>query len=155
LKKKIITTYDLQASAKVTKLVFNEIFPTNESISPQVIIATVEGDFHDIGKTIVCSLMSAHKISYIDLGVNVSIDKIIKTLNSNNTIKILALSGLIYPSIEQAKKTIKIIHEKFPKILVYVGGAVFDKKIANSIEADGYFATALESVDAFVKILKK
>jgi 5-methyltetrahydrofolate--homocysteine methyltransferase len=153
--KRVITTYNLQSSARVSKLIFNEIFPVSGNTTPEVVIATVEGDFHDIGKTIVCSLMSAHKISFVDLGVNVPYEKIAKTISANTDVKIVGLSGLIYPSIDQAKKIIELVHKNFPGVLVYVGGAVFDKNVAKTINADGYFATALESVDAFLKILKK
>ncbi|GHU49289.1 hypothetical protein FACS189459_0420 [Bacilli bacterium] len=151
-----ITTYELQAAAKVTKILLNKYFPTDLNNSkPEIIIATVKGDFHDIGKTIVCSLMSAHKISFIDLGVNVSIDSISQTLIKYPSIKIVALSGLIYPSVDEAKNDIEYIHKNFESVEVYVGGAVFNNAIAKDINADGYFSTALESVNYFAKLLNK
>lgn len=113
----------------------------------KILIATVQGDLHDIGKNLVAMMLEGAGFEVIDLGVNVSLEKIIEEVTSSKP-KILALSSLLTTTMPEMRNTIKVLTEKGlrDRLRVMVGGAPIDAKFADSIGADGFGKDAGEAV---------
>jgi 5-methyltetrahydrofolate--homocysteine methyltransferase len=108
-------------------------------------MATVEGDIHDIGKNIVCTLLENHGFEVIDLGKNVPAQRILEQALKHQ-VEVVGLSALMTTTLEQMQKTIKRLQEEGIRVLTMVGGAVVTPEYAASIGADLYAADALEAV---------
>jgi trimethylamine corrinoid protein len=108
-----------------------------------VVIGTVYGDIHDIGKNMVATLLKAAGFNVVDCGVNVQVDKFLDFIVREEA-DILALSALLTTTAPEQKKIIKSLSEKGmrDKVKVIVGGGGITKQFADSIGADGYDATA-------------
>ncbi|HCE78682.1 MAG: corrinoid protein [Lachnospiraceae bacterium] len=106
----------------------------------KVIIATVAGDLHDIGKNLVAMMIESAGFTVIDLGVDVPIDKIIEAVNENPDVKIVALSALLTTTMPSLRDTVAALNgAPFRKnIKVMVGGAPITQEFADEIGADGY-----------------
>ena len=110
----------------------------------KVVIATVEGDIHDIGKNIVKVLMSNYGFDIIDLGKDVKCERVLEEVQKQN-VKLVGLSALMTTTVPNMEKTIKLIHDN-TDAKVFVGGAVLTKSYAQMINADWYAKDAMESV---------
>ena len=110
----------------------------------KVVLATVEGDIHDLGKNIVRMILESHGIQVIDLGVNVSIQKIIETIKKKN-VKVLGLSALMTTSMARMAEAMAKIKREGLKVSVIVGGGPVDQEFARRIGAD-YAADAVSGV---------
>lgn len=110
----------------------------------KIVIATVEGDIHDIGKNIVKVLLSNYGFDVIDLGKDVKCEKVLEETIKNDC-KLVALSALMTTTVANMEKTIKLIHDN-TDAKVLVGGAVLTKSYAKMINADFYAKDAMESV---------
>lgn len=111
---------------------------------PKIVIATVEGDIHDIGKNIVKVLMSNYGFEMIDLGKDVKCESVLEAVIKNDC-KLVGLSALMTTTVPNMEKTIKLIHDN-TDAKVFVGGAVLTKSYAKMINADYYAKDAMESV---------
>ncbi|MBN2428264.1 MAG: homocysteine S-methyltransferase family protein [Deltaproteobacteria bacterium] len=111
----------------------------------KVLMATVEGDIHDIGKNIVCTLLENHGFEVIDLGKNVPSQRILEQALQHQ-VDIVGLSALMTTTLEQMRKTIEQLKAEGIRVLTMVGGAVVTAEYAASIGADLYAADALEAV---------
>jgi methanogenic corrinoid protein MtbC1 len=101
------------------------------------IIGTVAGDLHDIGKTLVATMMEGGGWEVIDLGVDVTTDKFLKAI-SENTDAAVGLSALLTTTMENMKKTVSVIREKYSGIKIIVGGAPVTMEYCKQIGADFY-----------------
>ncbi len=110
----------------------------------KIVIATVEGDIHDIGKNIVKVLLSNYGFDVIDLGKDVKCEKVLEETIKHNC-KLVCLSALMTTTVPNMEKTIKLIHDN-TDAKVLVGGAVLTKSYAKMINADYYAKDAMESV---------
>jgi len=108
----------------------------------RVLMATVKGDFHDIGKNIVCAVLKNHGYAVVDLGKSISSADIIKAVN-NQRIDIIGLSALMTTSMRQMPLVIAELKKYNVNIPVMVGGAVVTSRYAKSIGADGYAGNAI------------
>ncbi|MFP4515134.1 MAG: homocysteine S-methyltransferase family protein [Parcubacteria group bacterium] len=117
----------------------------------KIILATVEGDIHDIGKNIVKILLENYGFEVIDLGKDVTVNEIIKAVEINK-VKLIGLSALMTTSVLNMKKAIKELKEKFPDIYIMVGGAVLTEKYSLEINADFYAKDAQEGVRIAKKV---
>ena len=117
----------------------------------KILMATVKGDVHDIGKNIVKTVLENYGYQIIDLGRNVNIKEIVKTVKENN-IKLLGLSALMTTTVKNMEKTIKAVKEESPDCKIMVGGAVLTSNYAEMIEADFYARDAKEAVEIAKKI---
>ena len=106
----------------------------------KVIIATVAGDLHDIGKNLVAMMIESAGFEVIDLGVDVPIDKIIETYRENPDTKIIGLSTLLTTTMPALRDTVAAINEQDfrSKVKVMIGGAPITQEFADEIGADGY-----------------
>ncbi len=112
-----------------------------------IVMCTVKGDIHDIGKNLVIMMLEGAGFKVVDLGVDLSVDQLIARLGEINP-DILGLSALLTTSMPEMKKVIGALHSRGLRktMKVMVGGAPVDKKFADAIGADGYGADAAEAV---------
>ncbi len=111
----------------------------------RIILATVQGDIHDIGKNIVKILLENYGYDVIDLGKDVPIDRIVNYTKEHN-IKLVGLSALMTTTVVSMEKTIKALRNNNLDCKVVVGGAVLNKEYADMIGADYYAKDAREAV---------
>lgn len=110
----------------------------------KIIIATVEGDIHDIGKNIVKVLLQNYGFDVMDLGKDVKCEKVLEEAQKND-VKLVGLSALMTTTVPNMEKTIKLLHDN-TDAKVFVGGAVLTRDYAEMINADFYAKDAMESV---------
>ncbi len=108
-----------------------------DNLKGTFVICTVEGDIHDLGKNIVSALLENSRYKVIDLGKDVSIDAILKTVEETKA-DIVGLASLMTTTLPEMKKSVKILKEKHPEVKIMVGGAVVTPEYAASIGADSY-----------------
>lgn len=111
----------------------------------RIILATVKGDIHDIGKNIVKVLLENYGYDVIDLGKDVPPELIVKTAKEEQ-IRLVGLSALMTTTVPAMEETIKMLHEEEVDCKVLVGGAVLTQEYADMIHADKYAKDAMESV---------
>lgn len=119
-----------------------------------VVIATVKGDIHDIGKNIVKVLLENYSFNVIDLGKDVEPQAVLDAVIKEHA-PLAGLSALMTTTVGAMEETIKLIHEKAPWCKVFVGGAVLNPEYAEQIHADCYTKDAMESVKYCQKMIKK
>lgn len=140
----------LLMSADSAKAAFDEIKAhfvmsgTEQVKGEKIIIATVEGDIHDIGKNIVKVLLQNYGFDVMDLGKDVKCEKVLEEAQKNN-VKLVGLSALMTTTVPNMEKTIKLLHDN-THAKVFVGGAVLTRDYAKMINADFYAKDAMESV---------
>ena len=110
-----------------------------------IIIATVHGDIHDIGKNIVKLLLENYGYNVIDLGKNVPPETVLNAVIENHA-PLVGLSALMTTTVPAMEETVKLVKEKAPWCKTVVGGAVLTQDYADKIGADKYAADAMESV---------
>lgn len=120
----------------------------------KILIATVEGDIHDIGKNIVKVLLENYGFSVIDMGKDITPEAIVEKAEKEN-IKLVGLSALMTTTVPSMEKTISLLKEKNPQIAVMVGGAVLTEDYAKTIGADFYGKDAMASVRIAEKFFAK
>ena len=104
-----------------------------------VIIGTVAGDLHDIGKKIVGMVLKGDGWKVIDLGVDVTVDKFLAALNENPG-AVVGISALLTTTMKNMELSVKRIEEEFLDTRVFVGGAPLSSEYSEKIGANGYFA---------------
>lgn len=119
-----------------------------------VVIGTVEGDIHDIGKRIVGLLLEGTGFEVIDLGVDVKTDSFIQAVEQHKP-AILGMSALLTTTMPYMGKTIDLLKEKGlrDKVKVIVGGAPVNQQFAESIGADGYAEEAGSAIEVAKKLI--
>lgn len=121
-----------------------------------VVIGTVEGDIHEIGKSIVGTMLTAAGFKVIDVGMDVSTENFLKAAEGNN-VDIVGLSALMTTTMIKQGDVIEYFKEKGvrDKYKIIVGGGPVTKEYAEEIGADGYGKDADEAVDLAKKLLAK
>ena len=148
--KKMVYLPQLLMSAEAAKSAFEKIKESmsgegNTSDKATVIIATVKGDIHDIGKNIVKLLLENYGFNVIDLGRDVSPEAISdKTVETHAPL--VGLSALMTTTVPAMEETIKLLRKTAPWCKVVVGGAVLTQEYADAIGADCYSKDAMETV---------
>lgn len=112
----------------------------------KILIATVKGDIHDIGKNIVKVLLENYGYDVFDLGKDVPPEKIVEVLKAED-IHLCGLSALMTTTVVSMEETVKLIRQNGLDVKVFVGGAVLNKDYADMIGADAYCKDALASVN--------
>jgi trimethylamine corrinoid protein len=122
--------------------------------SGKVVIGTVEGDIHDIGKNLVASMLRATGFEVIDLGADVKLEKFIETAVREKA-DIVALSALLTTTMVNQKKFIELLVSQGLRgqFKVMVGGAPVSERWARAIEADGYGESAVQAMEVARKLL--
>jgi corrinoid protein of di/trimethylamine methyltransferase len=121
----------------------------------KVVIGTVEGDIHDIGKNLVASMLSANGFEVIDLGADVKLEKFVERAVEENA-DFICLSALLTTTMLGQKRVVEILKEKnlTEKFKVMVGGAPVNQKWANDIGADGYAENAMTAVKTIKRLIQ-
>ncbi len=117
----------------------------NSESKGKIVIATVKGDIHDIGKNIVKTLLENYGFDMIDLGKDVAPELILKTVQEQG-IKLVGLSALMTTTVVNMEATIKLLKENHAGCKIMVGGAVLTQEYADMIGADFYSKDAMGSV---------
>ena len=118
----------------------------------KIVIATVKGDIHDIGKNIVKVLLENYGYKIIDLGKDVAPETIVEAAIAENA-KLVGLSALMTTTVGAMEETIKMLSEAKPDCKVMVGGAVLTEQYAEMINADKYVRDAMASVHFAQEVL--
>lgn len=146
-------------SAKAFKTAMNIIEPLLlfESTSEnkwrgKILLGTVKGDIHDIGKNLVGVMLKGNGFTVFDIGVDASTEKFIDAVEKENP-DIIGLSAMLTTTMISMQKIVKSLKEKFQTKLIIVGGAPVSQNFANEIGADGYAKNAMEAVDLCKRLL--
>lgn len=118
----------------------------NNSSKGDIILATVEGDIHDIGKNIVKIMLENYGYNIIDLGKDVPVDKVVEKALEKN-IKLVGLSALMTTTVKSMEETIFALKKRIPNIKIFVGGAVLTEDYAHEIGADFYAKDAKSAIE--------
>ena len=116
-----------------------------EEKKDRILLATVEGDIHDIGKNIVKVLLENYGFEVVDLGKNVAPEVIVECVKEQQ-IQLVGLSALMTTTVSSMEETIKQLREAGLSCKVMVGGAVLTQEYADKIGADFYGKDAMQSV---------
>lgn len=141
----------LLMSADAAKAAFDEIkasIPAEANGSEKknkIVIATVKGDIHDIGKNIVKVLLENYGFDVIDLGKDVDPEIIVDTAIKEK-VKLVGLSALMTTTVVNMEETIRLLRKRYPECKVMVGGAVMTQDYADRIGADSYAKDAMGAV---------
>ena len=119
---------------------------TNSSSKGKIIVATVQGDIHDIGKNIVKIMLENYGYEVIDLGKDVPIEDVVRRAKEEN-IKLIGLSALMTTTVENMRKTIEALRDNGIDAKVFVGGAVLTEDYAEKMKADYYSKDAKSAVE--------
>ncbi len=139
---------ELLMSAESAKSCFDVIktkFSAGNKNKFNIVLATVKGDIHDIGKNIVKLLLENYGYNVIDLGKDVPADEVLKAAKEFEA-PLVGLSALMTTTVPAMEETVTLIHKELPGCKVVVGGAVLTEEYAKSIGADKYSADAMETV---------
>ena len=117
----------------------------NSESKGKIVIATVKGDIHDIGKNIVKTLLENYGFEMIDLGKDVDPEVVLKTVQEQN-VRLVGLSALMTTTVVNMEATIRLLRESGVDCKVMVGGAVLTQEYADMIGADFYSRDAMGSV---------
>lgn len=139
----------LLMSAEAAKSAFDAvktaITESDDKTSHKVVLATVEGDIHDIGKNILKVLLQNYGFDVIDLGRDIKPQVVADAVTSNGATLVM-LSALMTTTVVAMESTIKLLREQAPECKVVVGGAVLTQEYADMIGADYYAKDAMEGV---------
>lgn len=119
--------------------------PVSQRNGKKVIIATVKGDIHDIGKNIVRVMLESYGFDVIDLGRDVPPETVLEKALAENC-RLVGLSALMTTTVPAMEETIRLLHSADMPVTVMVGGAVLTSEYAEMIKADYYAKDAMESV---------
>jgi len=147
--KKTVYLPQLLMSAEAAKSAF-EVIKANMSATEaankgNVVLATVKGDIHDIGKNIVKLLLENYGFAVTDLGRDVSPETIVSEVVKRN-VSLVGLSALMTTTVPAMEETIQLLHKEAPECKIVVGGAVLTQEYSDAIGADHYAKDAMETV---------
>jgi len=127
-----------------------------EGTKGKILLGTVKGDIHDIGKNLVSIMMSGSGFEVIDLGIDVSLEKFMGAAQEHKP-QILGLSALLTTTMMEMSKVVEAVKASSlsPKPFVMVGGAPVTETFAKEIGADGYGADAVSAGEGALKLLHK
>lgn len=119
---------------------------------PVIVIATVEGDIHDIGKNLVALMLKNYGFRVIDLGKDVPARQILQAAKEHHA-SIIALSALMTTTMQRMREVIDLVKQEKLSVKVMIGGAVITQEYADEIQADGYSRDAAEAVRVAKRLL--
>ncbi len=144
---------ELMQSAEAMKAAMDVLRPEllkaggSDGAGPMIVIGTVQGDIHDIGKTLVATFLEANGFNVIDLGRDVPLSEFVDVADREGA-RLIGLSALLTTTMPGQARVIEILAEKGlrSKVSVMVGGAPVTRAYAESIGADGFAANAVQAV---------
>ena len=149
----------LIGSANTMKLAIDHLEPLLERRSdagemPTIVIATVEGDIHDIGKNLVALMLKNYGYTVIDLGKDIPAEEIVDTAMREDA-AVIGLSALMTTTMMRMEDVVKLCREKGCRSKVIIGGACITESFAKEIGADGYSKDAAECVKLVERLLNE
>ena len=117
-----------------------------------MVIATVQGDIHDIGKNLVALMLRNYGFRVIDLGKDVPKEKIIAAAKEYGA-SIIGLSALMTTTMQEMRHVVELAHEEGLDARIIIGGAVVTREYAEEIHADGYASDAADTVRLAKRLL--
>jgi 5-methyltetrahydrofolate--homocysteine methyltransferase len=147
----LIAARAMHAGMDVLKPILSK---SNTPMAGKVVIGTVKGDLHDIGKNLVAMMLEGGGFEVVDLGVDVPPEKFLKAVNEHQP-QVVAMSALLTTTLKDMKNTIDVIKQagRKDRVKTIVGGAPVTEKFANDIGADAYAPDAASAVDAVKSLL--
>ncbi len=144
----------VSARAMNAGLIKLEPFLVRDNIKPKgtVVIGTVKGDLHDIGKNLVAMLLKGAGYQIVDLGVDVSAERYVAAAREKNA-DVVALSALLTTTMVQMKHIVEAVRSAGLPAVVVIGGAPVTKEYADQIRADGYAPDAASAVEEVSRLL--
>ena len=147
----------LISSAEAMKLSIGVLEPLlsvdgKQEQMPVVVIATVQGDIHDIGKNLVALMLRNYGFRVIDLGKDVPKEKIIAAAKEYGA-SIIGLSALMTTTMQEMRHVVELAHEEGLDARIIIGGAVVTREYAEEIHADGYASDAADTVRLAKRLL--
>lgn len=114
-----------------------------------VILGTVEGDLHDVGKNLVAIMFRSAGFKVIDLGVDIPEKQFLKAVRDNPEVSIVCISSLLTTSIPEMQQVVKSLrrHDKEHRLKIMVGGGAVTQEFADTIGADAYTETAVDAAE--------
>lgn len=145
---------DLIMSGEILRQIFEILSPklketeVSEKKTGKVLIGTVAGDIHDIGKDVVKFMLDANGFDVLDLGVDVPADKFVENMKEFKP-EVLALSGFLTLAFDSMKETIKKINDVGLRdsVKIMIGGGTVDERIVEYVGADAYGESAVDAVN--------
>ena len=123
-------------------------------VNAQVVIGSIQGDVHDIGKNLVKMMFDVAGWEVHDLGRDVPLEKFVEEQMRTDS-EVVAMSAMMTPTMLGMKKVIKMIKEKNPNVAIMLGGAPVTKDVANLFGADGYAESAGNAVSEGIKMIAR
>jgi 5-methyltetrahydrofolate--homocysteine methyltransferase len=147
----LIAARAMHAGLAVLKPILSK---SSGSMTGKVIVGTVKGDLHDIGKNLVIMMLEGGGFEVIDLGIDVSADKFIEAIRQHQP-QAVGMSALLTTTIKEMKSTIQEIEKAGlrKKVKIIIGGAPVTERFAKDIGADGYARDAASAVDMVKSLL--
>jgi 5-methyltetrahydrofolate--homocysteine methyltransferase len=145
--------YSAEAAQAAFGYLERHFAPASSTAKKKIVMATVKGDIHDIGKNLVAMLMKNHGFEVIDLGKDVPAQTIVDTAKQHDA-DVIGLSALITTTAREMEKVVRMVREAGLRAKVIVGGAVITEDYARSIGADAYAPDAAGAVKAVSKLLE-
>jgi len=153
---------DMLASAEAMKAAMAVLEPelkrsgTERPMAGTVVLGTTKGDIHEIGKTLVGTLLTAHGFKVHDLGVDVSGEQFVNTARDLHA-DVVGVSALLTTTMRNQKAVVEAFRDAGlqPKVKVIVGGAPVSRKWAEEIGADGYGKDAISAVELVKSLVAK
>ena len=140
-----------EAAKAAFEVVRSKLTQDSAKRGDKVVLATVKGDIHDIGKNIVKVLLENYGFDVIDLGRDVPPEKVYEAVMQSGA-RLVGLSALMTTTVPAMEDTVRLVHEKCPGVKTVVGGAVLTQEYADMIGADFYSKDAMQTVRCAEKI---
>jgi 5-methyltetrahydrofolate--homocysteine methyltransferase len=142
-------------ASEVTEILKPSLAKTDLKSQGKIVVGTVKGDIHDIGKNILIMMLSAAGFEVVDLGVDVSAEKFVEAIEKEEA-NILGISALLSSTMENLRDVIEAIRRKGlrDQVKIIVGGRPLTEEFADEIGADSYAKDALEGVRVVKELIE-
>ena len=147
----LIAAQAMKSGMEVLKPLLAEADTPSEG---KIVLGTVQGDLHDIGKNLVGMMMEGAGFIVYDLGIDIPPEKFVAAVKEQKP-DLVGLSALLTTSMPMMKTTIEAIKQTSLRAKIMIGGAPVTQEYANSIDADGYASNAVSAVDRAKQLLEK
>jgi len=132
----------MEQSMKVLKPI---LIKGNYEPKGTVVMGSVQGDLHDIGKKLVGLMLQGQGFDIVDLGVDVSPEKFLEAVEKNNA-RVVGLSSLLTTTMPAMEATVKLLNEKHPHVKIMIGGAPVTQGYADKINANGFGENSSQAI---------
>jgi len=149
----LIAARAMHAAMAILKPILSK---STSTLAAKIIIGTVKGDLHDIGKNLVVMLLEGGGFEVVDLGIDVSADKFVEAIRTHQP-QVVGMSALLTTTMQEMKNTIQAIEQANLRnhVKTIVGGAPVTERFAKGIGVDGYAPDAASAVDVVKSLLSK